>query len=124
MNQDTRKLLQKTRRAIQAATTLLDHGDAEFAAGRAYYAMFYTAGALLSEKGLRPRRHGGVHAIFGEQFAKTGLIDAKFHRYLLNAYDRRLQADYGFEAVISADDVTTLIGQAREFLEEAEKFLK
>lgn len=54
LNTDTRKLLEKARRAIQAAVTLLQHGDADFAAGRAYYAMFYTAEALLSEKGFHP----------------------------------------------------------------------
>ncbi len=124
MNTDTHKLLEKARRAIQAAATLLQHGDTDFAAGRAYYAMFYTAEALLNEKGLSSRKHGGVHALFGEHFAKTGLLNAKFHRFLLDAFDRRLQADYAFEAVITGEEVTAMIGQAREYLEEAEKFLK
>jgi uncharacterized protein len=124
LNQDTRKLLEKAGRAIQAASTLLERGDADFAAGRAYYAMFYTAEALLNEKGFRSRKHGGVHAAFGERFTKTGLMDAKFHRLLLDAFDRRLQADYGFEAVIGPEEVTLMIGQAREFLKEAEKLLR
>jgi uncharacterized protein (UPF0332 family) len=123
LNIETRKLLEKARRAIQAAEMLLQRGDADFAAGRAYYAMFYAAEALLSEKGLHPRKHGGVHALFGEQFIKTGLMDAKLHRFLLDAFDRRLQADYGFEAVLGTEEVTTMIEQAREFLEAAEKFL-
>jgi uncharacterized protein (UPF0332 family) len=93
VNADTRKLLEKAARAIHAAETLLRHGDVDFAAGRAYYAMFYTAEALLNEKGLRSHKHGGVHALFGEHFTKTGLMDAKFHRFLLDAFDRRLQAD-------------------------------
>lgn len=121
MNTDTRKLLEK---AIQAAGTLLQHGDADFAAGRAYYAMFYTAEALLSEKGFRSRKHGGVHALFGEHLAKTGVMDAKYHRFLLDAYDRRLQADYGFETVISQEEAARTIEQAREFLKEAEMFLQ
>ncbi len=124
MNTDTHKLLEKARRAIQAAATLLQHGDTDFAAGRAYYAMFYTAEALLNEKGLCSQKHGGVHALFGEHFTKTGLVNAKFHRFLLDAFDRRLQADYAFEAVITREEVTAMIEQAREFLAEAQKFLK
>ncbi|MGH9433549.1 MAG: HEPN domain-containing protein [Terriglobia bacterium] len=124
MNADARKVLGKARRAIRAAEMLLQHDDVDFAAGRAYYAMFYIAEALLSEKGFRSRKHGGVHALFGEHFAKTGLMDAKFHRFLLDAFDRRLQADYGFDAVIGQAEVTRMIEQAREFLAEAEKFLK
>ena len=123
MNPDTRKLLEKARRAIDAAETLLQHEDVDFAAGRAYYAMFYAAEALLSDKGLRSRKHGGVHALFGEQFIKTGLMDAKFHRFLLDAFDRRIQADYGFDAVLGRQEVIEMVGQAREFLKEAEKFL-
>ena len=86
--------------------------------------MFYTAEALLSEKGLRFRKHGGVHALFGEHFIKTGLTDAKFHRFLLDAFDRRLQADYGFDTVIGKEEVNEMIAQAREFLDEAERFLR
>ena len=123
MNPDTRKLLEKARRAIDAAETLLQHEDVDFAAGRAYYSMFYAAEALLSEKDLRSHKHGGVHALFGEQFIKTGLMDAKFHRFLLDAFDRRLQADYGFDAVLGKQEVIEMIEQAREFLKEAEKFL-
>ncbi len=50
MRTATRKLLDKALRAVHAAETLLRAGDTEFAAGRAYYAMFYAAQALLNEK--------------------------------------------------------------------------
>lgn len=121
---DALKLLEKARSAILATTTLLEHGDVDFAAGRAYYAMFYIAEALLSEKGFRSYKHSGVHALFGEHFTKTGLMNGKFHRLLLDAFDRRLQADYGLEAIITEEEVTEMIEQAREFLVQAEKFLK
>lgn len=79
---------------------------------------------MLSQKGVRSRKARCVHALFGEHFTKTGLLNAKFHRFLLDAFDRRLQADYGFEAVITQEEVTGMIEQAWEFLEEAGKFLK
>jgi len=44
-------------------------------------------------------------ARFGEQFAKSGRLDPKFHRWLLDAFDRRLQGDYGFEALIAPEEV-------------------
>ena len=50
MKEETGKLLEKAARAIEAAKTLLKTGSADFAAGRAYYAMFYIAEALLLEK--------------------------------------------------------------------------
>ena len=50
MKDYTRKLLDKAQDAIEAAEGLMEMGKAEFSAGRAYYAMFYIAEALLSEK--------------------------------------------------------------------------
>lgn len=58
MNDTTQKLLQKADRAINAGTNALAGGHVESAAGRAYYAMFYVAEALLNERGNRhPTRH-------------------------------------------------------------------
>jgi len=123
VKEGTRQLLDKAARAIRAADTLLEDDNLDFAAGRAYYAMFYVAEALLHERDLRSKKHGGVHALFGEQFAKTGILDPKFHRWLIDAFDTRLIGDYGFTAVISKDDVTSMIDQAREFLGAAGKLL-
>lgn len=96
MKESTRLLLQKAQRAIQAAQTLLAAGDfPDFATGRAYYAMFYIAEALLEEKDLRFSKHGGVHGAFGEHYVKTGLLEPKFHRWLLNAFDQRVEGIMG-----------------------------
>jgi uncharacterized protein (UPF0332 family) len=72
MKEGSGKLLAKAHRAIRAAEKLLESDDAEFAAGRAYYAMFYVAEALLYERGLGFGKHSAVHAAFGKEFAKRG----------------------------------------------------
>ncbi len=79
MKEETQKLLQKASRAIHAAETLLRESEADFAVGRAYYAMFYIAEALLGERGLRFQKHSSVHSAFGERFIKTSLLDSKYH---------------------------------------------
>ena len=123
MNDASRKLFEKATRAIHAAEQLLQGGDAEFAIGRAYYAMFYIAEALLNEKGLHFSKHSGVHGAFGVHFAKTGIIDPKYHRWLLESFNKRVTGDYGIEADITPDEVTRMIVQAREFLNEAQQYL-
>ena len=123
MKAETEKFLDKAARAIRAAEALLRDGDADFAAGRAYYAMFYTAEALLGEKGLRSRKHAGVHALFGEHFSKTGQLDPRFHRWLLDAFDKRLQGDYSVEAAVASEEAAAVIEQARQFFVEACKYL-
>ncbi len=124
MKETTQKLLEKASRSVRAAELLAKEGDAEFAIGRAYYAMFYGVQALLNEKALRFQRHSGVHNAFAEQFIKTGLIDKRYHRWLIAAFNKRITGDYGIEADLTAEDASLLIGQAHEFLTAAQQFLE
>jgi uncharacterized protein (UPF0332 family) len=85
MRPETLALLDKAHQSLQAAVNLKRDGFSDFAASRAYYAMFYVAEALLIEQGLSYSSHAAVIGAFGQMFAKTGKIDARFHRYLLDA---------------------------------------
>lgn len=123
MKQKTTQLLEKAASAIEASDLLMAGNKSDFAAGRAYYAMFYIAEALLFERGLEFSKHSGVHAAFGEHFAKTKQLDPKFHRYLLEAFESRLDADYGVDIVLSKEATLELIDRAREFLAVARQHL-
>ena len=116
MKEETRKLLDKATHAIRAARLLLENGETTFASGRAYYAMFYVAEALLWEEGRRSSSHSGVHSLFGEQFAKTRRLEPKYHRWMLDAFDQRIQDDYGVDTVLAPDKAGETIEQASEFL--------
>jgi len=73
--------------------------------------------------GLRFKKHGGVHAAFGEHFSKTKLLDPKYHRWLLEAFNKRVSADYEVEMILTPDDVKTMIRQAEEFLLAVQRHL-
>lgn len=124
MKEATQKLLSKAARALKFAERLKKDDDGEFAVGRAYYAMFYIAEALLNERGHRFRKHGGVHGAFREHFVKTGLLDGKYHQWLLEAFSKRITGDYGIDSDLTAEDARLLIRQAREFLKAATQFLE
>jgi uncharacterized protein (UPF0332 family) len=126
MNQEeTHKLLEKGKSAIHAADVLLQANEVEFAVGRAYYAMLYVAKALLADKGIRAgRKHSSVHALFGEHFAKPEVLDAQFHRWLIDAFDQRLLGDYEIEATLTVEQVREVVQRAREFLQAALQYLK
>jgi uncharacterized protein (UPF0332 family) len=121
---ESRLLLSKAERAIRAAEALVQADESDFAAGRAYYAMLYAAEALLFERGLQFRKHSAVHSAIGEQLVRRGLLDARFHRWLLDAFDVRIQADYGVDALITADEARAVIAQAREFVLEAQRIIE
>lgn len=123
MKETTEQLFARALDAIEAAEILSTNGKIDIAAGRAYYAMFYTAEALLNEKGFKFGKHGNVIAAYGQHFAKTKELDPKFHRWLLSSFDQRQIGDYAFDPDIEIDIVVTMIHQAQEFLETAKKYL-
>ena len=85
--------------------------------------MFYVAEALLNEKEMQFGKHSAVHAAYGEHFAKTNVLNPKYHRWLLDSFDKRIVGDYGVESGIEKDIAANMINQAREFLEAAQVYL-
>ena len=59
-----------------------------------------------------------------QRLAKTGILDPKFHRWLLAAFNNRIQGDYDFFSIIDEDTVTEMIDQAREFLHAAQRHIE
>ena len=70
MKETTQQLLARALDAIEAADILLTNEKTDIAAGRAYYAMFYVAEALLNEKGFQFGKHGNVIAAYGQHFVE------------------------------------------------------
>ena len=72
----------------EVAKGLIDMGHPRFSAAQAYYTIFYLAQAMLLSKGLMFSSHSAVVAAYGKEFAKTHVLDPKFHRYLIDAQER------------------------------------
>jgi uncharacterized protein (UPF0332 family) len=116
-------LLTKAQESIDAAQTLLEQSYPDFAASRAYYALFYVAQALLLAKDQTFSSHAAVIAAFGKEYTKTKALDPKFHRYLILAQSERNVGDYGIGEKVAPEDAAKLMGWAREFLAVARQHL-
>jgi uncharacterized protein (UPF0332 family)/predicted nucleotidyltransferase len=110
-------LLQKASDSLEAAKLLAEQGYNDFAVSRAYYVMFYVAKAFLLEEELTPSKHSTVISLFGERFIKRNRLPTKFHRYLIDAEDHRINADYKTGSTVADSIVTETINHAEEFLE-------
>ena len=100
----------------EVANGLIDMGHPRFSVAQSYYTIFYLAQALLLTKGLTHSSHSAVVAAYGKEFAKTGLLDPKFHRYIIDAQKLRQIGHYGDES----EEVTE--EQARETFQWADEF--
>lgn len=124
MKLEVAELLDKSRRSIKTAEKILKDGEVDFAGSRAYYAMFYVAEALLLERGLAFSSHSAIIANFGKEFAKTNILNPKFHNYLIKSQDRRNIGDYAIGSHLTEDEVREMLTWAREFLKAGEHYLK
>lgn len=123
MNENAKFLLEKAESSIGAAESLLRDGYRDFAAGRAYYAMFYTAEALLAERELEFKKHVGVHKAFSEHFIKTGIFEQKYYQWLIASFNSRLVGDYAIRTEFEDAEVQEWIDQAEEFLTKVREYL-
>jgi uncharacterized protein (UPF0332 family) len=106
--------------ACSSARALLDLGDVDGAANRAYYAVFDADRAALLASGapVEPdigRTHSGLIGAFGNYLVKNGPVSKEVGRLLNRAHEIRLVADYNGNSVEPAD--------AREMVEQAETFV-
>lgn len=123
MKAEVESLLIKSERSIEAARMLNDEGHADFAASRAYYALFYVAEALLLDRGLSFSSHAALIGAFGREFAKSAVLDPKYHRYLIDAQDLRNIGDYAIGQDIAEDQADLMCRWAEDFLRAARNFL-
>jgi len=124
MKAEIQSILNKALDSLDAAKLLADQGYFDFAASRTYYAMFYTAEALLLVRGLSFSSHAAVIANYGKEYSKTKDMDPKFHKYLIAVQDLRSQGDYSYHPGVSEIHAREAILWATEFLETAEVYLE
>ena len=55
--------------------------------------MFYIAEAFLLGAGLTYSSHSAVISAFSREFARTKRLPVEYHRYLINAQEKRIEAD-------------------------------
>lgn len=115
-------LMTKADTACSSAGALLDLGDVDGAANRAYYAMFDAARAALLAFGAPaepdvgpPITHSGLIGAFGSFLVKNGPVPKHAGRLLNRAHEIQLVADYSGHSVESAD--------AKEVVEQAVTFV-
>ena len=123
MSAETDALLAKARRSLDNARRSLEAGDADFAASRAYYAMFYAAEAILLSRGLVFSKHAAVIAEFTREFVRSGEFATEYGRALRDAFDERIVADYQAGEEFPVSRGQRLLTRAEAFVTAARTFL-
>ena len=117
--------LQLSREFLDDGETLLEDQRFRSAVDRAYYAIHYSAVALLCHSGVRPpRTHSGLVNVFGLELVSRGTIAPEFGRILGVALRRRAQSTYTADAFITLEDAQLAVSAAGRFLTEVDSIIE
>ena len=117
-------LIEKARRYLRSAELLIRDGDYDSAVSRSYYAMFYSAEAVLLRKEMTFTSHKAVISAFGQYFVKTGIFDKQMGRDLTIIFGERQLGDYESNFSISEDNAGRALESAQRFVDQVAEWLK
>ncbi len=123
ISKDIEILSAKAHTFLRTAEHTLRIGDYDSCASRCYYAMFLMAEAALLTEDLSSSSHKGVITLFGEHFAKTGILEKDMGRTLSYAYRKRIVGDYGVSFSVAQDEAEHLLEAARDFVQNVKDYL-
>jgi len=124
MNELSQKELNRAKKALLAAKTLLQNQLYEDCVSRAYYAVLHAAKAALVEIGVEPESHRAVRKMFGLHLVKTGKIEKDFASILTAQQEDREIGDYDIHIEIEQDTAEKRVLDAEDFILRIEKFLQ
>ena len=120
---ETESLIQRAGKYLKSAEILIQAGDYESSVSRTYYAMFYSAQAMLLTKNLSFSSHKGAISAFSEHFVKTGIFPKEMARELNRAFEKRQISDYEYTFVISKEEAEEMLANGKQFVEKIVQYL-
>lgn len=120
----SRYRIEKAKRILHDAQTLLKDGSYESAINRSYYAVLAASRALLILRGIDPESHEDIKTMLSKEFLKTGLLPKAFGETFRSIQARRIDSDYGDYVEIGAKEASDSVKRAQEFVRKTEEVLK
>ena len=124
LKRNLQAMIQKSHRALNAATNHYKTADYDFASSKAYYAVFYMMEAVLITEELSFSKHSAVISAFNRHFVKGGIFPKEFSKKIARLFKQRQIGDYEFELTISKKEAREDIEDAAEITKAVEKYLK
>ena len=114
---------EKAAESLESARSEYDAGRLSFAVNRIYYACFYGVSAVLRRRGKKFKKHKGVRSALHRDMVKNGVIEEHWGRFYDDIFESRQRGDYRPLVTFESDQVKEYLEQAEEFIKEMEILL-
>lgn len=117
--------LEQAETAFQDAQYLFDgNRSTQSVINRCYYAMYYSALALLQSISRVPSKHTGVISLFDTEFVMKGLFNKELSRDFHRIFQLRQISDYKADHPISVERTKELLEKTSVFLALVKKYFE
>ena len=116
--------LKKARETYDEIEILVTANRLNGAANRMYYAVFHAVCALLIHDGIQVNTHKGSHALFSQQYIKTGILPREYGQLYNQLQTMREESDYNCAYDVDIDELQQRLEPAKQMIEDIENHLK
>ena len=115
--------LEKAREDLNSAIRELEANALRSSASRSYYSIFHAMRAVLANEGFDAKKHTGIISAFRQRYIKVGIFPPELSDTIQSAFDNRGKSDYGDFAVITKEEATQQVENAKTFLAAVEAYI-
>jgi len=116
--------LEKARKNLEVAESLIEDEYYDFAINRAYYAAFDAMRAVNALDGFDSSKHSGVIAHFNQYYVKAGKFKPETSAVIRRAANLREKSDYEDFYHAEKEDAIETIAMVKDFVNDVDAFLK
>lgn len=109
-------LLNKAQKYLRSAAVLYELEDFDSCASRAYFAMFYSAQAMLLRETQAFSSKQGIRSSFIQQFVRNGPLPARAADALERAAELQEVGDYAYDFAVSGEDAEYILSESEAFV--------
>jgi uncharacterized protein (UPF0332 family) len=108
--------LEKATDELDTSGLLLENKKLSKSLNCSYYAIFHAARALLLTDNIERSKHSGLISEFIKQYIATDRLDKKYSKIIKNAEKIRINTDYKFFYIVSRDEASQQLEDAKAFV--------
>ena len=116
--------LKKARETYDEIEILVTANRLNGAANRMYYAVFHAVCAFLIHDGIQVNTHKGSHALFSQQYIKTGILPREYGQLYNQLQTMREESDYNCAYDVEFEELQQRLEPTRRIIEDIERLVK
>ena len=102
---------------------MFQNDEFEMAINRIYYGIYYILSALALANRFSTSKHSQLIGWFNKTFVKSGIIDARYSKWIRKAFENRMESDYNVMSDFSREEVEQSFDEMQKVIVRIQELL-